>query len=122
MILPDIENATEKILVSNKTGYAYLNNDIKIANIDPISKSQLKGDAIEMYTNVLDFSECEGVPSEKISCIEEERNRSGYEILSYFNFPHGIENAKSVVLKKEVKNFYNYILAKLQILLRLIKS
>lgn len=100
MILPDIENATEKILVSNKTGYAYLNDDIKIANIDPISKSQLKGDAIEMYTNVLDFSECEGIPSEKISCIEEERNRSGYEILSYFNFPHGIENAKSVVLKK----------------------
>ncbi|RKS25634.1 ATP-dependent helicase YprA (DUF1998 family) [Flavobacterium endophyticum] len=100
MMVPDLENATEKILVSNKTGYAYFNDEIKIANIDPISKSQLKGDTIEMFSNVVEFSECEGIPLQKISCIEEERSRSGYEVSSYFNFPHGIENAESVVLKK----------------------
>lgn len=100
MMVPDLENATEKILVSNKTGYAYFNDEIKIANIDPISKSQLKGDTIELFSNVVEFSECEGIPLQKISCIEEERSRSGYEVSSYFNFPHGIENAESVVLKK----------------------
>lgn len=100
MMVSDLENTTEKILVSNKTGYAYFNDEIKVANIDPISKSQLKGDTIEMFSNVVEFSECEGIPLQKISCIEEERSRSGYEVSSYFNFPHGIENAESVVLKK----------------------
>ncbi|WP_163409776.1 DEAD/DEAH box helicase [Flavobacterium ajazii] len=100
MMVSDLDNATEKILVSNKTGYAYFNEEIKAANIDPISKSQLKGDAISVYSNIIEFSECEGIPLQKISCIEEERSRSGYEILSYFNFPQGIENTESVLLKK----------------------
>lgn len=100
MMISDLENATEKIMVSNKTGYAYFNDEIKTANIDPISKSQLKGDAISNFSNVIEFSECEGIPLQKISCIEEERSRSGYEIVSYFNFPQGIENTESVVLKK----------------------
>ncbi len=100
MMVSDLENATEKIMVSNKTGYAYFNNEIKTANIDPISKGSLKGDAISIYSNVIEFSECEGIPLQKISCIEEERSRSGYEIMSYFNFPQGIENSESVVLKK----------------------
>lgn len=100
MMVSDLENATEKIMVSNKTGYAYFNDEIKTANIDPISKSQLKGDAISNFSNVIEFSECEGIPLQKISCIEEERSRSGYEIVSYFNFPQGIENTESVVLKK----------------------
>lgn len=100
MMVPDLENITEKILISNKTGYAYFNEEIKVANIDPISKSQLKGDAVELFSNVIEFSECEGIPLQKISCIEEERSRSGFEVSSHFNFPHGIENAESVVLKK----------------------
>lgn len=100
MMISDLNNATEKILVSTKTGYAYFNDEIKTANIDPISKNQLKGDAVSIYSNVIEFSECEGIPLQKISCIEEERNRSGYEIVSYFNFPQGIENTESVVLKK----------------------
>ncbi|MEL1243998.1 DEAD/DEAH box helicase [Flavobacterium sp. DGU11] len=100
MMVQDLENTSEKILVSNKTGYAYFNDEIKTANIDPISKSQLKGENIDLYSNVIEFSECEGIPLQKISCIEEERSRSGYEILSYFSFPSGIENTESVVLKK----------------------
>ncbi|QSB25247.1 DEAD/DEAH box helicase [Flavobacterium sp. CLA17] len=100
MVVTDLENITEKILISKKTGYAYFNDEINVANIDPISKSQLKGDDIELFSKVIEFSECEGIPIQKISCIEEERSRSGYEVSSYFNFPHGIENAESVVLKK----------------------
>ncbi|MBF0651507.1 DEAD/DEAH box helicase [Dysgonomonas sp. GY75] len=100
MMVPDLENAAERILISNKTGYAYFNEEIKVANIDPISKSQLKGDAIKLFSKVIEFSECEGIPLQKISCIEEERSRSGYEVSSHFNFPHGIENAESVILKK----------------------
>ena len=100
MMVSDLENAVERVLISNKTGYAYFNEEIKVANIDPISKSQLKGDAEKLFSKVIEFSECEGIPLQKISCIEEERSRSGYEISSHFNFPHGIENAESVILKK----------------------
>lgn len=100
MQISELEEQTEKILISKQTGYAFFNEDIKTANIDPISSSTLRGDAIELYNHVVEFSECEGAPLQKITCIEEERSRSGYEILSYFNFPRGIENAQSVVLKK----------------------
>jgi superfamily II DNA/RNA helicase len=122
MMIQDLENATEKILVSNKTGYAYFNDDIKIANIDPISKSQLKGDSIELYSNVIEFSECEGVPLQKISCIEEERSRSGYEVLSYFNFPHGIENTQSVILKKGGKKLLQLYFSKTANLIKVNKK
>ncbi|WP_347067476.1 DEAD/DEAH box helicase [Flavobacterium sp. WV_118_3] len=100
MMVSDLENVTEEILISNKTGYAFLNDEIKIANIDPITKSPLLNSGTTNYSKVLEFSECEGIPLQKISCIEEERSRSGYDIFSYFNFPHGIENTESVVLKK----------------------
>src|SRR5690606_18127282 len=91
MQISELEEQTEKILVSKQTGYAFFNEDIKTANIVPISSSTLSGDAIELYNLVVEFSECEGAPLQKITCIEEERSRSGYEILSYFNFPRGIE-------------------------------
>lgn len=112
MMVSDLGNATEKIMVSNKTGYAYFNDEIITANIDPISKSQLKGDAISNYSNVIEFSECEGIPLQKISCIEEERSRSGYEIVSYFNFPQGIENTESVVLKKGGEKLLQFYFSK----------
>ncbi|MCR5862338.1 hypothetical protein LRS05_09350 [Flavobacterium sp. J372] len=86
MMISDLENATEQIMVSNKSGYVYFNEEIKTANIDPISKSQLKGNEIEVFSRVVEFSECEGIPLQKISCIEEERSRSGYEVVSFLIF------------------------------------
>lgn len=101
MQISELESQTEKIIISTQTGYAFFNEEIKSANIDPISNSTLKGDVFELYNNVVEFSECEGAPQQKITCIEEERSRSGYDIFSYFNFPGGIENTQSIVLKKD---------------------
>lgn len=100
MMITDLANATEKIKISNKTGYVFFNEEIKSANIDPITKSPLIGSNSDIFIDMVEFSECEGIPLQKISCIEEERSRSGYDIFSFFNFPHGIENTESVVLKK----------------------
>ncbi|OPB96466.1 DEAD/DEAH box helicase [Elizabethkingia occulta] len=99
MIISELENQTEKILISKNTGYAYFNQDTNTANVDPITGVQLKGDAAEILNNIVELSECEGTPIEKISCIEEERSRSGYDVFSYFNFSGGIKNTESVVLK-----------------------
>lgn len=99
MVVSDLDNQLEKLKVSKHTGYAFFNEEAAMANVDPISQKSLQGDAFEIYTNVVEFSECEGAPIQKISCIEEERSRSGYEIHSYFNFPKGIEHSESVVLK-----------------------
>ena len=100
-MVTDLDNSLEKIIISKNTGYAFLSSQTKIANVDPITQSQISGDNLLLWNNALEFSECEGTPIEKITCIEEERTRSGYEIASFFNFPEGIENARSVVLKRD---------------------
>jgi len=122
MLVLDIENVLQRIKVSSKTGYAFMDAEIDVANVDPITKKPLVGDAMELYTNVIAFSECEGVPLQKISCIEEERSRSGYEIASYFNFPHGIEHAESVVLKKGGEKLLQLYFSKTANLIKLNKK
>ncbi|AZA50560.1 DEAD/DEAH box helicase [Chryseobacterium carnipullorum] len=122
MMVSDLENTLQKIKVSSKTGYAFMNAEINMANIDPINKKPLVGDAMELYTQVIEFSECEGIPLQKISCIEEERSRAGYEVCSYFNFPHGIENAESVVLKKGGEKLLQLYFSKTTNLIKLNKK
>lgn len=99
MITTNLQNSVETLKISKKTGYGFFNEGIRIANVDPITKTPLNGDSVDVLTDLLEFSECEGIPIQKISCIEEERSRSGYDVVSYFNFSEGKENTKSVVLK-----------------------
>ncbi|CAI9675548.1 MULTISPECIES: DEAD/DEAH box helicase [Elizabethkingia] len=122
MMVSDIEHNLQKIKVSSKTGYAFMNEEIDLANIDPINRKSLVGDAMELYTKVIELSECEGIPLQKISCIEEERSRSGYEVASYFNFPHGIENTESVVLKKGGEKLLQLYFSKTASLIKLNKK
>lgn len=122
MQISELESQTEKILVSKQTGYAFFNDEIKSANMDPISNATLKGDAIELYNKVVEFSECEGTPLQKITCIEEERSRFGYDISSYFNFPNGIENAESIVLKKEGEKLLQLFFSKTANLIKVNKK
>ncbi|HEY8928508.1 MAG TPA: DEAD/DEAH box helicase [Mucilaginibacter sp.] len=101
MMVTDLENSLEKIQVSASTGYAFMADEIKVANVDPITKAPIVGKDLLKWTRALEFTECEGMPVEKITCIEEERTRAGYETFSFFNFPAGIENARSIVLKRD---------------------
>lgn len=101
MMITDIDAAKEKILISTDTGYAFMNEEADSANVDPITGVLLKGSKQKRLGNLLELSECEGFPIQKITSIEEERSRLGFEIHSYFNYPQGIENAKSVILEKD---------------------
>lgn len=100
MMISSVEDSKEKILISNDTGYAFMNEEIQQANVDPITGVNLKGDKMNLVSNVLEMSESVGDSTDKITSQEEERNRLGYEVYTYFNYPKGIENARSVILKR----------------------
>lgn len=101
MMVNDMENRLERLAASSETGYAFFNEEINTANIDPLTGNPLDGgDKLERYGRLLELSECEANPVERISSIEEERSRAGYEVKTYFNYTSGVENAKSVVLKR----------------------
>lgn len=109
MAVLDTDNIQRKIKISKETGYAYLDDDASIANVDPITKNPLRGDNVELNTNLIEISESEGIPVERISCIEEERSGSKYEVHEYFRYTKGLEHTKSLVIAKDGQNLLNLI-------------
>lgn len=110
MTVLDAESLQRKVKISNATGYAFLDDEAETANVDPITKLQLKnGTNCEYRTTLIELSESEGVPQERISCIEEERNSSGYEIKEYFRYPQGISSTKNAVIQSGGVSLMNMI-------------
>lgn len=109
MNILDAENLQRKIKISKDTGYVFLDEEARISNVDPITKTELKGDKAEFITTLIEMSESEGVPQERISCIEEERSSSGYDIEEYFRYTKGIEHTKSLVIQKAGHSLLNLI-------------
>ncbi|WP_231427710.1 DEAD/DEAH box helicase [Pedobacter sp. Leaf250] len=109
MSVLDTDNSQRKIKISKETGYAYLDDDASIANVDPITKNPLRGDNMELNTNLIELSESEGIPVERISCIEEERSGSKYEVSEYFRYAKGLEHTKSLIIAKNGQKLLNLI-------------
>lgn len=100
MMLTNAEAKTQSIKISKQTGYAYLDESSASANNDPITNAELKGeDNVEVLKNLLEVSESEGKPRERISCEEEERTSQGFVIDQYFSYPKGFESTKQSVIK-----------------------
>ncbi len=93
------DEVQRKIKISTATGYAFLDDEAEMANNDPITKIELRGSNVEFKTNLIELSETESRPKERISCIEEERSSRGYEIEEYFRYPSGIEHTKEAIIK-----------------------
>ncbi|QNA44299.1 DEAD/DEAH box helicase [Lacibacter sediminis] len=93
------EELQRRIKISAQTGYAFLDDDAEIANNDPITKTELRGPNVEYKTNLIELSETEARPRERISCIEEERSSKGYDIEEYFRYPSGIEHTREAIIK-----------------------
>ncbi|WP_018627074.1 DEAD/DEAH box helicase [Niabella aurantiaca] len=89
-----------KIKISHDTGYAFLDDEAEWANNDPITHIELKGNNMEYKNTLIELSETEARPRERISCIEEERSSKGYTIEEYFHYASGIEHCKETVVKK----------------------
>ena len=109
MMLLDADNLQRKIKISKETGYAFLDDEAQLSNVDPITRTELRGDKAEFMTSLIEMSESEGIPQERISCIEEERSSAGYEIEEYFRYTKGIEHTKSLVIQKGGQNLLNLI-------------
>jgi superfamily II DNA/RNA helicase len=110
MTVLEAESLQRKAKISTETGYAFLDEEAETANVDPITRSQLKnGTNSEYRTTLIELSESEGIPQERISCIEEERNSSGYEIAEYFRYPQGIASTKNATIQSGGVNLMNMI-------------
>ena len=106
----DTESVQRKIKISSDTGYAFLDDEAENANVDPITLTPLKlGENAEFRTTFLELSESEGIPLERISCIEEERNSAGYDIEEFFRYPQGIASTKNAMIQKGGVNLMNLI-------------
>ncbi len=100
MNLLNTEELQRKIKISYSTGYAFMDDEAEWANNDPITHAELKGSNMEYKRNLIELSETEARPRERISCIEEERSSKGYIIEEYFHYASGIEHCKQSVVKK----------------------
>lgn len=109
MSVLDADNIQRKIKISKETSYAYLDEEASIANVDPITNNPLRGDNVELNTNLIELAEGEGIPIERISSIEEERTSSKYEVCEYFRYTKGLEHTKSLVIAKDGQNLLNLI-------------
>ena len=110
MMVLDAEAIQRKIKLSTDTGYAFIDDEAELVNIDPITGAELKNGVNSEYkTTLIELSESEGVPQERISCIEEERNSSGYEIEEYFRYPEGMASTKNLLIQKGGESLLNLI-------------
>jgi superfamily II DNA/RNA helicase len=103
------EELQRKIKIAVDSGYAFLDDAAETANNDPITKQELKGVNSEFRANLIELSETEARPRERISCIEEERSSKGYVVDEYFRYPSGIEHTKQAVIKKADSDFLKLI-------------
>ncbi|RBP32795.1 uncharacterized protein DUF1998 [Oceanihabitans sediminis] len=109
MMLMDSDTHQRKIKISKATGYAFLDDEAELANNDPITLAELKGDNHEYRSTLIELSECEGVPQERISCIEEDRSSIGYVVEEYFRYAKGIEHTKNLVVQRGGEKLLNLI-------------
>ncbi|SFB59815.1 DEAD/DEAH box helicase [Algoriphagus aquimarinus] len=108
MQLSDSDAKTDSLKISLKTGYAWLGEEGKTVNNDPITQEPLKGQAnASVYNNIMELVESDTWPQERISSEEEERMSSGYEIEQFFNFPKGIDSTKKTILRASGHDLMN---------------
>jgi superfamily II DNA/RNA helicase len=110
MQINKVDERLQSLKISRETGYAFLNDEGKGINNDPITHQELKGeDFVENWNNLVDLSESEARPQERISCEEEERMSTGYLIDQYFSFPKGIASTINAKIKEGDQELLNLI-------------
>ena len=101
MLLTDAGLKMRSVKISKETGYIYLDEQSEQFNNDPITNNPLNDqNSTEKWNNLLELAETEAIPQERISCEEEERTRTGFEIEQYFNYPKGMDFTMQAVIKE----------------------
>ncbi len=101
ILLSDAALKLRKIKISQETGYAFLDKDVDRYNNDPITQTPFKDvKHTSAWNNLLEITETEATPQERISSEEEERSRMGFEIDQYFNYPKGMGSTLQAVIRE----------------------
>jgi len=108
MKLTEADYRNHAIKISKQTGYAWLHDEGRGVNHDPITGQTLRvNQNCEVNERLLQLVETEATPIERISCEEEERMSTGYEIEQYFSFPKGMESTTRNTLKSSDHDLLN---------------
>lgn len=105
LIIQDAENNLEKAKISVNSGY-YLGRDEYNAELCPFSGVSLSdASSKKIFVNLLEMSETKSDVIERISCEEEERLSTGFEIETYFSVPSGMESIRTAFVKADDDRF-----------------
>lgn len=109
MLASHITDGFHQLKISTQTGYAFLDDQIIGANVDPITRAPLEGAAVDMKANLVELDETEARPYERINCEEEDRMRTGFTIADYFHYEKGIASTKQAVVRYNGADLLNLI-------------
>lgn len=87
------------IKISKATGYAFLNEEGKGVNQDPITGVSFDASNMEKIENkLLELTEAQTENTERISCLEEVRVSEGYDTELFLNTPDNLQDAAKIKL------------------------
>ena len=94
----DIEGSLQKAKVSKTTGYFMIGDEYN-RETDPITGHTLSGEQGEILHQLLEMTETSTRTMYRISCEEEERTRTGFDINTYFSLPEPISSYDRIKVK-----------------------
>lgn len=105
LVIQDAENNLERAKVSVNCGYILTGDDYD-HEICPFSKVPLdSNESRKIYINLLEMSESKSEEVDRISCEEEERASTGFDIETYFSVPGGMESIITAFVKSDEEPF-----------------
>jgi superfamily II DNA or RNA helicase len=94
----DVSLSLTTIKISKNTNYAFLNEEGKGINQDPITGKVFDSSDLDRYINLLELEEAQSENSERISCMEEVRTSEGYLTEMYLNSADNLLDATKIKL------------------------
>ena len=105
LIIQDAENNLKKAKISVDSGY-FLGSDEYEAELCPFSGASLSNaSSKKIFTNLLEMLETKSEVIERISCEEEERLSTGFDIETYFSVLGGMDSIKMATVKSDDDEF-----------------
>jgi very-short-patch-repair endonuclease len=96
MNMMDPASQITKAKTSKNSGYFFMGEDYN-ANLCPVTGTPLEGDTNrDSLMDIIPMAETTGQVQERISCEEEERTSTGFDIKTYFSVTGGFEKTKPV--------------------------
>lgn len=105
MIVADAEASLHKAKIAKNSGYILLDSDYNF-EVCPFTQVNLTSDSTrELYHDLLQMSETRTEEVDRISCEEEERSSTGFDIKTYFRLGGGINDITSLHLSSDGELF-----------------